>query len=46
MLKVLRVERIVGATRYATLGYRWNYEQNLLGNGNNPNGANGFITAR
>jgi hypothetical protein len=26
------VERIVGATRYATLGYRWNYEQNLLGN--------------
>jgi hypothetical protein len=40
------VERIVGATRYATLGYRWNYEQNLLANnGNNPNGANGFITA-
>jgi len=40
------VERIVGATRYATLGYRWNYEQNLVGsNGNEPNGANGFTTA-
>jgi hypothetical protein len=38
------VERIVNATRFATLGYRWNYEQNLVGNnGNNPNGANGFL---
>ena len=40
------VERIVSATRYATLGYRWNYEQNLLGNnGLATNGANGFTTA-
>jgi hypothetical protein len=26
------IERIVNATRFATLGYRWNYEQNLIGN--------------
>lgn len=40
------VERIVGSTRYATLGYRWNYEQNLVGNNeNNPNGTTGFLTA-
>lgn len=39
------VERIVGATRYATLGYRWNYEQNLVGNnGTSTNGAGGFLT--
>jgi hypothetical protein len=38
------IERIVGATRYATLGYRWNYEQNLIGNnGSSPNGAGGFV---
>jgi hypothetical protein len=39
-----RVERIVNATRFATLGYRWNYEQNLIGNNStNPNGASGFL---
>lgn len=40
------IERIVNSTRFATLGYRWNYEQNLYANnGTNPNGANGFIEA-
>jgi len=38
------IERIVNPTRFATLGYRWNYEQNLYANnGNNPNGASGFV---
>jgi hypothetical protein len=38
------IERIVNATRFATLGYRWNYEQNLIGNNStNPNGASGFL---
>ena len=38
------VERIVSGTRFATLGYKWNYEQNLIGsNGTTPDGANGFM---
>lgn len=38
------VEEIVSPTRFATLGYRWNYEQNQTGdNGNAENGANGFL---
>jgi hypothetical protein len=38
------VERIIYSTNFATLGYRWNYEQSLAGtNGNSPNGANGFV---
>jgi len=38
------IETIVNSTRFATLGYRWNYEQNLVGNNaNNPNGASGFL---
>ena len=38
------VERIVYPTRFATLGYRWNYEQNLVGNNaNSPDGAGGFL---
>ena len=38
------VEQIVYPTKFATLGYRWNYEQNLVGNNaNNPNGAGGFL---
>jgi len=38
------VERIVSSTKFATLGYRWNYEQNLVGsNSVSPNGAGGFL---
>ena len=38
------VERIVSSTKFATLGYRWNYEQNLVGNNSvSPNGAGGFL---
>lgn len=38
------VEQIVYSTKFATLGYRWNYEQNLVGNNsNNPNGSTGFL---
>lgn len=38
------VERIVSSTKFATLGYRWNYEQNLVGsNAVSPNGAGGFL---
>lgn len=47
---VTDVTSIGGATRteyetnFATLGYRWNYEQNLIGgNALVPNGSNGFI---
>lgn len=33
-------------TNFATLGYRWNYEQNALGNnGLSPNGSTGFLGA-
>jgi hypothetical protein len=33
-------------TNFATLGYRWNYEQNALGNnGVAPNGSTGFLGA-
>ena len=40
------VERIVNSTRFATLGYRWNYEQNLISNnGITANGSGGFIEA-
>ena len=32
-------------TNFSTLGYRWNYEQNALGNnGLSPNGSTGFLT--
>jgi hypothetical protein len=38
------IERIVSGTRFATLGYKWNYEQNLVGSNNTtPDGANGFV---
>lgn len=38
------IERIVSSTKFATLGYRWNYEQNLVGsNALSPNGAGGFL---
>lgn len=36
-------EVVESNTYFATLGYRWNYEQSLLGsNGVNPNGSIGF----
>lgn len=38
------IEQIVYPTKFATLGYRWNYEQNQIGsNGISPNGSNGFL---
>lgn len=37
-------KRVEGETQFATLGYRWNYEQNLIyNNGIAPNGSSGFL---
>ena len=38
------LEVFTGETKFSTLGYRWNYEQNIIGNnGIDPNGNTGFI---